>query len=212
QAAGASGAAGVLLMPPYFYRYSREEIRTFYEKFAANTDLSIPILVYNIPQFGNPVPADLSLEMLTAGIVHGVKDSAPSADGLRMLSRARQSQPFPLFVGNDSLFIEAFGWGVSGAISGVASAVPELLVALGKALTSGSKERVSTFAARLHEFISWIEKFPVPVGIREATCLRGLPLGPNASPASPEAKLLLEEFREWFRPWLKAVVAETRIA
>ena len=34
QAAAASGAAGVLVMPPFFYRYSDETVRRFYQELA----------------------------------------------------------------------------------------------------------------------------------------------------------------------------------
>src|SRR3954453_20561656 len=44
QAATASGAAGFLLMPPYFFRYSDDNIRAFYERFVSEIGASVPLL------------------------------------------------------------------------------------------------------------------------------------------------------------------------
>src|SRR3954447_17246107 len=43
QASAASGAAGVLLMPPYFFRYSDDAVRTFILRFVEESDIDIPI-------------------------------------------------------------------------------------------------------------------------------------------------------------------------
>src|SRR5437868_8327922 len=48
-----AGAAGLLLMPPYFYRYSQEDIREFYLQFAAILGQTARIFLYNIPFFTN---------------------------------------------------------------------------------------------------------------------------------------------------------------
>jgi len=59
-AAEASGAAGVLLAPPYFFRYSPADILAFYYRFRDEADIPIPTLLYNLPQFGNGIPVDVS--------------------------------------------------------------------------------------------------------------------------------------------------------
>lgn len=212
EAAAASGAAGVLLMPPYFFRYSPEDIRAFYYRFRENADLQIPILLYNIPQFGNGIPVELALELIRDGVVQGIKDSSGKWDYLSALIAARREQPFTLMCGNDTVYALAAREGVSGVISGTACAVPELMVALSKAMSGEDQELAAKLETRLLEFLAWSERFPTPVGVREATCLRGMPLGPNASPASEHHKGLLEEYRNWFRSWLKDVTSECKRA
>jgi 4-hydroxy-tetrahydrodipicolinate synthase len=212
EAAAASGAAGLLLMPPYFFRYSREDIRAFYYRFRDDAALRIPVLLYNIPQFGNGIPVDLAIELIRDGVVQGIKDSSGSWDYMSTLIEARREQPFTLMAGNDTIYALAAREGVSGVISGSACAVPELIVALHKSITGGNAELASRLEARLLEFLAWSERFPTPVGVREATCLRGVPLGPTASPASEDQKGLLNEYRTWFRSWLNDVTAECRLA
>lgn len=208
QAAGASGAAGVLLMAPFFFRYNDDAVRTFILRFAEECDLNIPVLLYNIPQFGNPVSPSLAAELIRSGAVQGIKDSSGDWDYLSALIELRREHPFTLMVGNDSVFSRARPQGISGVISGVACALPELLVALDRAHAASDTGRIPGLESRLREFIEWINRMPVPVGIREAAMVRGLRFGPNAVPSSPEQERIIREFREWLSGWLKQVLSE----
>jgi dihydrodipicolinate synthase/N-acetylneuraminate lyase len=208
QAAASSGAAGVLLMPPYFYRYGDEAIRNFYVRFAEEAAIDIPILLYNIPQFTNPVSAQVTESLLRSGVIHGIKDSSGDPDYLARLVAVRSEIPFTLMIGNDNLFARALPQGVSGVISGVACAVPELLLGLSRAAGSGNGEALSRLEERLAQFIGWIDRLPVPVGIKEAAAFRGLKLGPHAVPLSADQSASVSEFREWFKNWLGPVLKE----
>jgi 4-hydroxy-tetrahydrodipicolinate synthase len=57
QAAVRAGAAGLLLMPPYLFRYGERDVVEFFRAFMRQTGSSVPLLLYNIPQFTSPVPA-----------------------------------------------------------------------------------------------------------------------------------------------------------
>jgi len=213
QAAAASGAAGLLLMPPYFFRYSEDDLRAFYERFMSEAGVPIPVLLYHLPQFGNGIPFDLAVSLIREGVVQGIKDSSGSPEYLSRLQKARsEGLDFTLMVGNDGALRTAFRDGISGAISGCACAVPELLTALFQAMQDADEERAASLHLRLQEFIRGIDEFPVPVGIREAAILRGCKLGPNATPLGIEGKQRLEAFRSWFREWLPGVLAECRDA
>lgn len=212
EAAAASGAAAVLLTPPHFFRYSADDIRTFYSRFREEADIPIPILMYNLPQFGNGIPVDLALSLLREGVVEGIKDSAGSWDDFSQLVAGRRDTTFTLMLGNDGLFTRAASKRIDGVISGCACAVPELLLALDRAIRSGNADAAAKLQGRLSEFIKWIERFPTPVGIREAACVRGIPLGPNSSPASTSQKAVLDEFRTWFRDWLEQIQPECKLA
>ncbi|MDZ4801171.1 MAG: dihydrodipicolinate synthase family protein [Bryobacteraceae bacterium] len=211
-AAEASGAAGVLLAPPYFFRYSPADILAFYYRFRDEADIPIPTLLYNLPQFGNGIPVDVSLQLLREGVVQGIKDSAGSWDDFSALVAARRESEFTLTLGNDGLFTPAVSEGIDGVISGCACAVPELIVALDTAIRGGNTEVAAKLQTRLTEFIAWLDRFPTPVGVREAACLRGMTLGPNSSPASASQKALLDDYRNWFCDWLKDVLPECKLA
>src|SRR5580692_919662 len=59
RAAIGDGAAGVLVMPAYYYRYSQDSIRAFCLKFAER--VTAPAYLYNIPQFTSPLEVETSL-------------------------------------------------------------------------------------------------------------------------------------------------------
>lgn len=207
--AATSGAAGVLLMPPYFFRYSQDDIRHFYLRFAERLKGAVPLYLYNIPQFTSPIEPAVAAELLATGQFAGIKDSTPAWDELEPLIAARASHPFSLMVGHDALFLRGRMAGADGIVSGIASAVPELLIALDRAIAAGEGERAQALDGRLHEFFEWINAMPAPVAIREACVLRGVRVGPPAVPPGPEAQRKLSDFAAWFPDWLDAVLKES---
>ena len=207
-----SGAAALLVMPPFFFRYEQADIRQFFLSFAAQVGNSIPIVLYNIPQFGNGIAPDTAVELLETGRFAGIKDSSGVWTSFLRLNEARARLGFKLLVGNDALFTPARTAGADGIISGVASAIPELLVALDRAVTSGNAARAHALDARLQEFINWIDRFPAPAGIREACAVRGLKTGPRATVLDPENEIRIAAFREWFKDWLPSMLEESKHA
>jgi dihydrodipicolinate synthase/N-acetylneuraminate lyase len=204
----AAGAAGLLLMPPYFFRYQQEEIREFYMEFATELGSAARILLYNIPIFTNPIAIETAVDLLSSGQFAGIKDSSGDYEYFSRLLALRGQKPFSLLVGSDRIFMRARQAGADGIISGVACAVPELLVALDRAIRSGQAAHIEPLDAHLQEFLNWLDKFPSPVGVKIAAAERGLKIGPLATPLSPASSRLLEEFREWFRAWLPCVQKE----
>jgi dihydrodipicolinate synthase/N-acetylneuraminate lyase len=206
--AAQAGAAGVLLMPPYFFFYSPEAVRDFFLQFAEALKGAAPIFLYNIPSYTSPIPAPLAVELLATGLFAGIKDSSLSWEEFEALRAARDAHSFTLMAGQDALYVRARRAGADGVISGIAAAVPELHVALDRAIVAGDDARAERLDCRLQEFNTRIGQFPAPVAIREAAALRGLRPGPNAAPLGPEARRRLAEFQEWFRAWLPNTLAD----
>jgi 4-hydroxy-tetrahydrodipicolinate synthase len=208
EAAMHSGAAGLLLMPPYFFRYGQRDVLAFYRKFATEVRLRVPAIIYHIPLFTNDVGSDCITELISEGPYSGVKDSSGDWNTFEALLELRSRKDFSLMVGNDSLFARGRAHGANGVVSGVASAVPELLVALRKAVDAGDTARVEKLDGRLREFIDWVCNFPVPIGVKEAVVQRGIKAGGHATPLAAEADQKLAEFRDWFRGWIQIVTKE----
>ena len=206
--AALAGAAGVLLMPPYFFAYAQEDVRHFYVQFAEALKGTIPIYLYNIPSYTTGISAPLAGELLSTGLFAGIKDSTKSWEDFEALREVRERCPFTLMAGQDVLYARARLAGADGVISGIASAIPELHVALDRALVAGQAERAAALDRRLQEFVAWVWEFPAPVAIREAAAVRGIRPGPPAAPPSPSARRKLDEFGEWFRGWLPQMLKE----
>jgi len=206
--AASDGAAGVLLLPPHFFRYSQQEIRAFYLQFAEDMEAETPILLYNVPEHAGAIHVDTAIELLSTGRFAGIKDSSGHLDDLLRLRAVRERVPFRLLVGNDRILAPAREAGADGAVSGVASAAPELVCGLDRAVRNGQVELRQRLEARLHEFLAWVDRFPTPVAIREGARARGIKTGPHAVPLGDTGQRHLEEFREWFPGWWRSVEQE----
>jgi 4-hydroxy-tetrahydrodipicolinate synthase len=203
-----NGVAGVLLQPPHYFRYEPAEIRQFYSEILNEWAQRVPILLYNLPAFNNAIPIEVACELLTSGAAAGIKDSSGDVEYLQSLLGARSTREFPLLVGNDALLIRGLRSGADGFVSGCAAAVPELLVALDKAIAQKSEQRIEVLGALLDEFLERIAPFPGPMGIRECLAARGLKIGARAVPFSPQTDVRAAGLREWIKAWLPIMQRE----
>jgi len=204
--AASAGAAGVLLMPPIYFRYDQETVRQYFLDFLKAAGGLLPAYLYNIPQFATPIALETAVALLGAGFA-GIKDSSGDAAYFQRLVDACGSSGASLVTGSELLYGRFRDAGAAGVVSGIASAVPELVVAWDKALGAADEEATSPLQACIAEFIAWFEEFPTPMIIREAAKLRGLPAGDPAAPLGPVLTARLEEFCVWFPDWWKGVQA-----
>jgi 4-hydroxy-tetrahydrodipicolinate synthase len=206
--AATAGAAAILAMPPYFFPYAQTEVREFYLRLADRLAGAIPIFLYNIPFFTTAISCETSCALLATGRFAGIKDSSGDFGQFLRLKAQRESTPFTFLVGNDVVFTRARSAGADGGVSGVACALPELMLGLDRAIQAGDADRVQRLERRLQEFIEWLNRFPAPAATREATAARGLKVGPLAVPLSPEKQREMEAFRGWFREWLPQMLKD----
>lgn len=199
------GCAGLAIMPPYYFRYGQEEIKTFYREVARRVGVTVPILLYNIPAFTNPLELDTVWQLVEEGAVAGIKDSSGNRDRLAWLLAKREERSFHVMNGDDRILAEAFRHPAVGCISGIACAVPELFVALLRASRSDDSALAGRLDAFIHEFCDWFDEFPNAVAVKEAVALRKRLEVPPAIPLSFERQQKLAEFRVWFENWLPAV-------
>lgn len=117
-----SGAVGVLVMPPAYFREVPEvNIQLWFEALARRT--SAPIFLYNFPKrTGITLSADLVAELAKVDNIVGLKDSSGERGNLESYRQAFPSGS--LFVGDERLIPEALAQGWSGSISGAANVLP----------------------------------------------------------------------------------------
>ncbi len=208
QDAMGAGAAGLLLMPPYFYRYSDEQVFAFYQEFARAMRGKTSTYLYNLPFFTNPIGPDLANRLLLSGAFAGIKDSSGEAKMFNALRELRLRMPFSLLVGSESLYVEARLAGADGIVSGVAAALPELVVAIERALLANDVDRARKLNVRLSEFVEWVNRFPATVAIKQAAVARGWKLNHFAFPLGEQTTADLATFHHWLHSWLPAVLSE----
>lgn len=204
------GAAGILLMPPYFFRYTDEQLEQFYLQFADGMDGRTPIYLYNIPFFTTPISTALAWRLLMTGRFAGIKDSGGEWDYFQALNAHRKTRAFRFMVGGDDIYMRARLEGADGAVSGVAGAIPELLVALEKALRNSDLDRAGRLNQRLLEFLGRISRLPPTVGVKQAAVVRGWPLDHIAVPLGATGEAELKTYWQWLEEWLPAMLEEAK--
>ncbi len=198
-AAGA-GAAGILVPPPCFQRCDAEDLAQFYTQFARQAGSGAPILLYDAPSLAGGLSTATALGLLEARLFAGIVEAEPHS----FACLAASARAFELLACGDTLFLEARQAGFP-AVTTLGCAVPQLAVALDRALAAGIQAEIDRLAGLFHELLVWTARFPPQVIVKTAAALQGLKTGPLPVPLSPAKHTLLEEFRGWFRSWLPAI-------
>jgi 4-hydroxy-tetrahydrodipicolinate synthase len=209
--AARAGLAGLFLTPPYYFSYSQETIYSFYMNFAVAIDDRAPIYLANTPASPAGITASTAVKLLATGLFAGIEESSTELEVFRVLAEQASRTPFLLLAGDERIYSRARTLGAHGAVSAIACAVPELMVAFEESLQRGATERVARLEARVVEFLDWSEQLPYPIGVKEAAKQRKLKMGALATPLGEQDARKLEQFREWFQGWLPEVLRECRL-
>ena len=123
--AGKNGAVAVLVMPPSYFRSATEEgIAEWFEALAGASP--VPLLAYNFPKMTGFSMSPGFIERLARHPnVAGFKDSSGEAANLAAYRVAAGDKT--LFVGDETLLMDALTKGWTGTISGAANCVPQWL-------------------------------------------------------------------------------------
>jgi len=206
-----AGAASILLMPPYFFRYSDAQLFSFYQQFVKQLNGVIPIYLYNIPFFTNPMSATLLRDLLSTGAFAGIKDSSGEWPLFEAIQSVRGQVQIQNIVGNDGMYARARAAGADGIVSGVAAAVPELMIALDQAVLSGDQPRIQLLDGYLAQFLKFLHQFPATIAIKQGAVARGWKLDHAALPFDAETLAAISDYRNWFEQWLPAVLADCSV-
>lgn len=131
------GCAGVLMLPPFYYKGVPDEglYRSFAEVIERVGDDRLRIYLYHIPPVAQ-VPISLALidRLLEAypKIIAGVKDSSGDWDNTRAMLEQFQPRGFDVFPGSETFLLAALRGGGAGCISATANVNPGPIARLAK--------------------------------------------------------------------------------
>ncbi len=204
------GVQGLLLPMPYFFPYQQEDLDIYCRAVAGSTTL--PILLYNLPQFTSGLDK-ATVRTLIAEVpnIVGIKDSSGSLDILRDLTLHQVDAC--RIVGNDNALAPALLEQVcDGVVSGVACALPEVILALyAQAESTGSSE-FERASSLLSEFIAQLDAFPTPWGLKWIVQSRTICDARFAQPVTAHRLAQANAMAEWFAKWLPAAIQTTTTA
>jgi 4-hydroxy-tetrahydrodipicolinate synthase len=146
-----AGATAVAVVTPYFFRLTDDGAREHYREMI-DVAQGVPVLAYVIPAYaGNGLSPELVAELAAAGLA-GLKDSTKSRELHAAYVAVREvvdKPDFELFVGEDSMSLEAFRMGSNGVVPALANFLPELFAELLAAMTEGDDERADAVQSQI---------------------------------------------------------------
>jgi 4-hydroxy-tetrahydrodipicolinate synthase len=193
-----AGAKAVLLPMPYFFPYEQADLRAFVTRVA--DALSIPVLLYNLPQFTSAIAPQTTLQLIREhGNIVGIKDSSGSLETLRLLTA--EGVDCCRIVGSDTALGRALEEGVcDGVVSGVACVLPELIQRVfATGISAPGSVEFKAANDHLEALIEEINVLPVPWGLKVVSEERQLGPAKFALPIAPERQLQIAQLRAWFR-------------
>ncbi|MBW9430077.1 dihydrodipicolinate synthase family protein [Atlantibacter hermannii] len=144
------GASAVSLVPPYYYKYSREEIIAYYRRVL--DAISIPVILYNIPQFTGVELDSLTAEALLGDEqVLGVKHTSHNLYSLERMIARYPDKVF--FNGFDEIFLSSLAAGATATVGTTVNLQPELFLALRTAFRQGDIPKAQRLQQQINEVV-----------------------------------------------------------
>jgi 4-hydroxy-tetrahydrodipicolinate synthase len=193
-----AGAAGALIVNPYYNKPTQEGLYRHFKAVAEAVD--IPILVYNIQgRTAVNVETETMARLAKIPNIVGVKEASGSLDQMTQVILAC-GPDFTVLSGDDTLTLPLMAVGGRGVISVVANIVPRETAEVTHAALEGDWKRARDLFHRLFPLCRamFIETNPIPV--KEAMALMGM--------IAPEFRLPLCRMADGNRERLKTVLQQ----
>ncbi|ARP96077.1 4-hydroxy-tetrahydrodipicolinate synthase family protein [Bordetella genomosp. 13] len=171
--------AGYLIPPPCYLRPSQAGIVWHYHQIAWTTER--PVILYNIPERTGVAMTVDTIETLARDPQYaGVKECNPV-----LLMALNQRGQVRALCGDDTMLMEHFSSGGTGAIPAAAHLYPERFVAMMRAARAGHMDRAEALFAPLRKLIRLLYAEPNPGPIKRALSMQGLVADELRQPMMP---------------------------
>ena len=194
--AEAAGAAGVLVVTPYYNRPSAAGLSAHFRAVAAAS--ALPVVLYDIPvRSGRRIGPDLTVRLATeVPNIVAVKDATGDvASGARVVAEAPAG--FELYSGDDSLTLPFASVGGVGVISVASHWAGPVFARMLAAHRSGDVATATAVNASLLESYRFesSDEYPNPVPAKAACRALGLAVGQCRLPNAPAPQSLDDQAR-----------------
>lgn len=197
------GVDAVSVITPYFNGATQAELFKHYERIAQST--SLPVMLYTIPaKTGVTLNVDTVRRLSEIPNIRGIKDSGGDFDRLLQLINLRRDD-FAVFTGTDSMILWTLIAGGDGAVAATTNAVPSVVMSIWNNFQKGDIAAARKAQEALRPLRDAFALGTLPVVLKTAAEILGMPAGPARSPVQP----LDDAARERL---LKALAAYPRVS
>ena len=184
-----AGAEAAMLVTPYYNKPNDDGLLKHYK--AVAREVSIPLLVYNIPgRTGINVSPKLMAKLAEIDNIVGVKEASGNLKQVSDIIRTVRKKDFVVLSGDDFLTLPILAVGGKGVISVAANVAPHLMKDLVRSFEEGNIAKAIEIHHRLSPLFDalFIDTNPIPV--KKAMELMGLASG---KPRLPLVELSTEK-------------------
>ncbi|CCH76963.1 Dihydrodipicolinate synthetase family protein [Nostocoides japonicum T1-X7] len=188
------GAAGVMVVPPFYDGLSFRELKAYFTAVAESID--IPVMIYHIPGVtGQQLTPDEIGELASIPGVASIKDSGGDAGALTAVQE-RYGDRLQVCNGWDILTYFGLSYGLKASVWGAANIFPELAVELFETISvKGDLDAARSLWSRLVPVVNWLDEESYTARVKAATRLLGVQVGPVRSPFQEPTDEALAEVR-----------------
>ena len=195
------GVDAVSVITPYFNGATQGELLTHYKSIAANT--ALPVMLYTIPaKAGITLTIDTVRRLADIPNIRGIKDSGGDFDRLLQLINLRRDD-FAVFTGTDSMILWTLIAGGDGAVAATTNAVPGVVMSIWNQFQAGNIPAARAAQESLRALRDAFALGTLPVVLKTAAEMLGMPAGPARAPARPldaKAREQLAQALSIYRP------------
>ncbi len=172
------GCDGVVVAPPHFYPLSQEMIEKYFESIADAVD--IPIILYNIPLFTQPLSYDMVKRLSRRKNVVAMKDSSGSmVDFLHFADKIRLiGEDFFFLTGREETLLPCLMMGGKGCMTATSGILPETMLGIYDLWKEGDYDRARELQFSILPAVRAMFSLPFPIGFKVALETRGYKMGP----------------------------------
>jgi len=192
------GASAVSMIPPYYYKFSQEEILGYYEDVVKETQ--VPVIIYNIPQFtGISFNKDNAGKLLEHEMVIGVKHTSTDLYGLERMRTAYPDKIY--FNGFDETFLSALSAGADSAVGTTVNLFAPRFLKIRSLFNEGKMKDALDEQSKVNTYVETLVRHGIFNGVKYALALKGFSCGTCRAPFKPlsdvakqEISLLISDF------------------
>ena len=191
------GADAVGAIPPYYYRYSQDDLLDHFREIIKS--VKIPVFAYNNPGLSNNPLSPALLKQLADEGLYGLKDSSFDLIAFYNFLNIVDNPGFVHIIGTEAIGAAAVNAGAKGIISGLANVWPELMGELWEALNSDAGSKAGEIQLRVIQARSIMKYAATLVVCYQVLKWRGVNAGFPRRPYSPLDETTKKKIRDAFK-------------
>ncbi|MEO8409150.1 MAG: N-acetylneuraminate lyase [Propionivibrio sp.] len=180
--AKANGADAISSVPPFYFKYTTEEVIDYYRDLIEASDM--PLVVYNIPAFtGINMTQGAARELFKHPRVVALKHTNTN---MYELERVLAYNPALIALnGYDEAFLSGLSMGAVGMIGSTVNFMARKFVALHDAFNTGRNDEALRLQGEVNEIVDTLVEVGVFNAVKYALTLRGVDCGACRRPFKP---------------------------